>query len=322
MKHPHGYIARYAALLAPIALTAAPALAQNDPTDLPGAEVLREEAAAQDRTVFVAVRGGAKGLFEADFKDEDGSISTYYLQSGVDLSWKASDTLRLNFGLGYEAAFYDIDGGREVFPELDENDPFDTLHSVSLAASGQWYFSDPWYAVGAAFATAGWEPGADFGEAWVYGGFGGIGYRFSDRFTLALGAGGTTRLEDDATFYPFISLRWNATDDLTVETEGLGVRVTSRINDAFDAYFRGGYEGRAYRLDEDRDSEPSAVLEDRGVYVALGVGWTPIPGLRVSLEGGAVVYRELELRDSSGDDLSEEEAEIAPYAGIGIRYAF
>ena len=312
-------------LLAALALAAAPgiALAQVDPGDLPGADVLREEATTVDRGPFrISLVGGGLAVFDSNFEDADSSIASYFARTAADLSWKASDTLRLNLGLAYEAAFYEIEDGENVFPDLGEDDPFDTLHSIAIASSGQWYFKDPWYAVGAAIATAGWEPGADFGEAWTFAGFGGVGYRFSDRLTLALGAGGSTRLEDDAIFYPYISVRWQATERLLLESEGLGLRLTSAINEQFDAYLRGGYEGRSYRLDEDRSAEPSAVLEDRAVFVGVGIGYRPIPNLRIALEGGAAVYRELELRDAGGDELSEEEVELAPYLGLTLRYTF
>jgi len=305
-----------------VAALAPSAPAQNDPTDLPGAQPVRAAANAESGPVRLSVFGGGVAQFQADFQHSDATIATYRAHTGAVLSWRASEAVSLNFGITYEAAFYDITNGQDVFPTLGEDDPFGTLQSVAFAASGQWTFSDPWYAIGAGFATAGWESGADFSEAWVFGGFGGIGYKFSDRFTLALGAGGTTRLEDDPLVYPVIVVRWRATDHLLVESEGLGVRVTSTISDQFDAFFRAGYAGRSYRLDEDRSSEPNAALEDRSVFVGLGVAWKPIEGLEVALEAGAMVYRELELRDSSGDKVTEHEADIAPYIGLRVRYAF
>ena len=312
-----------AAILTVLALCAAPAMGQNDPGDLPGARVLSEEALASDRGPFTfTIGGGGLAIFEADFQSADASIATYFARTGVEMSWKAAKTLQLNFGIAYEAGFYEIDGGKEAFPALDENDPFDTMQSVAFAGSGMWFFSDPWYAIGAATATAGWESGADFSEAWTFAGFGGVGYRFTDRFTLALGAGVTSRLEDDPLYYPFISFRWQATDDLLLASEGLGIRLTSTINDHFDVFFRAGYEGRSYRLSDNRDAEPNAALLDSGVYIALGVGWTPIPNFRIGLEGGAVVYRELELRDSSGHRLTEIDTDIAPFLGLNLRYTF
>jgi len=302
------------------------AIAQNDPTDLPGAQVLREEARAETLNrgpVTISLGAAGRGILESDFQDNsDASIATYYAQTGATLTWTATDKLSLNFGFGYEAAFYDIDNGIEVFPQLDEDDPFDTLNSISFVISGKYDFTEKWYVLGAATTAAGWEPGADFGEAWTYGGFAGVGYVFSDRFTLALGASATTRLEDDTWVLPFISMRWQATEQLLLETEGAGLRLTATISDQFDVYARGGYEGRSYRLDEDNAAKPNAVLDDNGAFLTVGVAWKPLPGLRVSLEAGALLYRELELRSEHGNELTDQETDIAPIVGIGVRYSF
>ena len=314
-------IARIIGCLATALLACAPAMAQNNP-DIPGARVLREEAETATRgPVTVTLRAGGEAIFQTDFKSKNASIASYFARSGVDVSWKAAKTLQLNFGLAYEAGFYEIDNGKNVFPSLDEDNPFDTLQSVALAVSGQWYVSDPWYVLGAGLVTAGWESGADFSEAWTYGGFGGVGYKFSDRFTMALGAGFSTRLEEDPTFYPFISLRWQATDSLLLETQGLGLRLTSTINDHLAVYLNGGYASRDFRL-ADSGSEPDAALEDRAVAIGAGLKWTPIANLELSVEGGAIVYRELQLWDAGGDRLSKEETDIAPYIGLKLRYFF
>ncbi len=259
--------------------------------------------------------------FRADMDDDAGEVSIIRTDFSADFSGPVGDKLRLSIGLFGGVANYDFEdfnaGGLTDAP-LD--DAFET--GVTLLAV--YSVDERWFVVGRGSIAAGWADDADVGDAVFGTAAGGIGYKFSDTFSLALGGGFITRLEDNAAFLPLVVLNWQISETVSLSTTGVGLKLAAELNDQWSVYLRGGGEFHQYRLDDDAaraDGGRGGVLNDTRVPVGVGFEWRPLAGLTLSLEGGAVVWQEYELRDNDRR-LDEIETDPAAYIGARLSYRF
>src|SRR5512137_1253076 len=123
---------------------------------------------------------------DMDFDDIDGSlsISKFDIISALSRPITVAGDIMLLPLVQYDWTGLDFDGADAAFPIGDED-----LHSVSLHLAGlKLNKGSPWFYGGWARA----ELASDFqhinGDDFTFDIAGGVGYRFSDRFTLAAGA--------------------------------------------------------------------------------------------------------------------------------------
>jgi hypothetical protein len=62
------------------------------------------------------------------------------------------------------------------------------------------------------------ESGASFDETLTGGVLAGVAYRFGDRLTLGPGLAVFSQLEDNASVFPFLIIKWKITKRLSLET--------------------------------------------------------------------------------------------------------
>jgi hypothetical protein len=263
--------------------------------------------------------GGGQHAFAADL-DNAGEVSVTRAEGDLTLAFRPAEKLRMTVGIEGEGSFYDFDGATGIIAGTD--DPWDELYQANLNTTMLYTLDDRWSILGAAFVGAGFESGADLGESISGGGLVGAGYAFSPSFTLRFGGGVRTQLEDDVQFIPVLDFDWKISEKLSLRTQGLGLRFTAKLSDEFAVYMGGSYESRQYRLDEDRDLLPSGVVRDRSVPIGVGVVWTPLPGLSLVVEGGAVVWQEYEVLNERGIKRGEDETDPAPFVGVRLEYRF
>ncbi|MEM8834653.1 MAG: hypothetical protein AAGD00_02420 [Planctomycetota bacterium] len=295
----------------------APALREEE-ARLPFANV-RDAAEGPGRGVSVTVRGFGRYTFDADLDDAQGSVSIARTRAGVTIAAPIGEKFRLVTDFSGEASFWDFDGATGILPGTD--DPWDDLYNLDLRVTGIYQFDDNWSLIGGGFVGLGWEPGADLGEAVTGGGFGSVGYRFSDNLTLSFGVAASSRLEDDARVIPIVGVRWQVNDQVLVESRGPGLRVRVDPNDDWAFFFQGGAEFRNYRLDEDGPL-PDGVVDDVRIPIEAGVIWSPAGGLELELSGGAIVYQEFDIKTGSGRDFSEPETDPAGFISLALRWTF
>ncbi|MFM9958875.1 MAG: DUF6268 family outer membrane beta-barrel protein [Phycisphaerales bacterium] len=311
------FLPRFAALMIPIL----PAIAMAQPE----ATSVKEGAApsAQPGGGGWSVELGTQPTFtfQADMDDEAGEVSIIRTDFSADFAGPIGDRLRLTVGLFGGVANYDFeDFNAGGFTDA----PLDDAYEAGVSLLGIYSLDDPWFVVGRGSFVAGWADDADIGDA-VFGSAAvGVGYKFSDRFSLALGGGVITRLEDNIGFLPLVVLNWKISDTVTLATTGVGLKLSAEMNDQWTVFLRGGGEFHQYRLDDDAEranGERGGVLNDTRVPVGVGFDWKPAAGLTVSLEVGAIVWQEYELRD---DDrrIQEIETDPAAYIGAGLSYRF
>lgn len=290
----------------------APALAQEQSAEAPAP--LDEPAGPE---VSLSLHGGLRHTFRADLDDDEGDVAITRAAAGVDVAFAPGEKLSLNLGLNNEASWYDFetDGATSFEGVLEEA----LEHELSLRAT--WSLTDTTSLIAIGAINAGYEPGADFGESLTYMGGVAYGFEVNDRLSLNLGVAVRSRLEDDVLVLPILIANWRINEQATLGTEGLGARLTIALNERTDFYLRAGAELREYRLEDGNDALPEGVLSDYRVPVALGVTWEPGDGLRVTFEGGAVVWQEFELRDDD-DEVGDTNTDPSAFVGVRVSWTF
>ncbi|MBN8643701.1 MAG: hypothetical protein J0L61_00475 [Planctomycetes bacterium] len=257
--------------------------------------------------------------FEADMDDNAGSVSVFRTGLDADFGGPVGDRARLSFGISGDIANYD-------FQDFDvrgvTEEPLDTAYQTVFSTLFSYSFDDQWYTLVRGSVGSGWAEDADFGEGVFGSAAAGLGYRFSENFSLALGGGFITRLEDNVAFLPLVVVTWNINDRLTLATTGVGLTLTAKLDDQWSVYLRGGGEFHQYRLDDDAAVAPGGVLNDLRIPIGVGFTWKPAGGLSLSLEGGAVVYQQFEIRDDDERELDEIETDPAAYVAGRVTYRF
>ncbi len=263
--------------------------------------------------------------FDTDIDNSAASLTTNTTRFGAGVNFTRPDN-RLAFGVGFRGAVavYDFENGDTILAGLDD-DPFDAFTRQRLELSGRYAFNETWGIFGLVGVEAAHESGADIGSA-IQGGGTVIGtWTNSTRdLTLGFGLGGFTRLDESPVVFPLVTVRWQIDQQLRLENERLGLALTYEPNDDWAFGLFGRFDRVEYRLDENNSASSEGVLKDNRIAIGGRVTWTPecVDGLSLSLTGGVLVYREIELLDDDGDDLFAEDADPSAFIGVSVAYEF
>ncbi len=259
----------------------------------------------------------------SDVDDSSGDVEI--VRAGAELSFRhaASDRLAFNGSFRHEGSDYDFDRASGLFPgSVDGESPFDTVHESRLALGMTYQVDEAWSLFATGFIGAGYESGADIEDGLFGGGFGGFGYRFTDDFSLQLGVGVRTKIEDDTLVIPLIGFRWQITDSLHLESEGIAARLIWQTSDELQLGLFARYSTRDYRTDRDNPYLPDGVFRDDRVTVGAHGAWSPSPAVSLKLELGASVWQEFTFTDSSGDKLNETETDPQLLLAASFEFRF
>jgi hypothetical protein len=313
-----------------LALLPGTALAQSDtPPDpvIPEA-AMTEEGAPAGPPAFDPMRVrftftvDAYHAFRSDLKDSDASLAVSRVGGDIGAFVPITQKLSLFFSGGYELSDYDIEDGGDLVPGDPDSDPLKEFHRVRFSGGAAYALDQAWSVRGAAFFDMSWERGGDAGEGIVGGAFGAFDYKFSDDFSLGFGVGAQRELEEDFFVFPIVLIQWQINEQLRLENERLGARLTYTFNQNHSAYLRGGYERVQFRLNNDRAELANGVLRDEEAFVIAGYAWQPSPNVSLSLEAGSVVWRKLTYTADGGDDRARDTLKPAPYIGLRFEYRF
>ena len=172
-----------------------------------------------------------------------------------------------------------------------------------------------------AVAPAGGEADADVRSSLYYGGFVGFNYQVAKDVWLGAGVGVQTEFEDSPLIVPLVTLKWQINDRWALEADGLNGKLSYALNDAWSVFVDGRYEFRQFRLD-DGNIVPEGVLSDESVPFSLGVTYAPQPAFSAFAAVGVVAWREFELLDEDGGDVSTTEADPTAFVAVGLKWAF
>lgn len=293
-------------------------LTLDQPADSP-ADAPSEVATRPERPWTVSISGGGSYTFAADIDDSDGDVRIARAMFGVGVGIPVGERSRLSFSIEEEASWYLFDNATGLVP--GSTDPFELGLSTDFSVRFFAPIDEDWsWFVGGNVNVSG-EPDVDVGDAVTFGGLAGARYRVNERLALSFGVAGRSRLEDSALFIPLLGVEWKVSDRVTLSTEGTGLRVAAKLDEAFTVALSGGWESREYRLRDDGPL-PDGVARDARVPIAVSLDYAPSRTFRLSVFAGAVVWQEFQFDDRDGDEISETNTDPAPFVGISGTFSF
>jgi hypothetical protein len=251
---------------------------------------------------------------DMDFDDIDGSLSIAEFDFISALSrpiTMAGDIMLLPM-LQYGLTSLDFDDTGKGFPLADED-----LHSVSLHLAALKYDKDsPWLC--GAWARA--EVASDFqhmtGDDITFDIAGGVGYRFSDSFTLAAVAA-VLNLNGDTWICPGINFDWDVNDQIRVALYGPMPVISYTPCEDWNFSLRGSPGGGIWNITDDNGDSKSIDMSSYqlGAYAGRRLNGK----LWLNAGVGMAIFNNIKYSDPDGDDeVLDEDMEGGFFGQIGL----
>jgi hypothetical protein len=274
-------------------------------------------SAAAQTELTVPEIDAARGTFsysgDMDFDDAAGSLEVSKLEIRSLLSAPLSpiENLVVLPAFEYRGTSLEFDGVPAAFPIDDEE-----LHSLSLSALA---FSrrqgSPWIYGGYARA----ELASDFqdigGDDFTFDLAAGVGYRFNDCFTLALG-GAVTNLNGDPTFYPGVAFDWIVSDQIRVGLYGPTFVASYSPDENWELSLRGDSGGDVWNITDGGGNSRSIDLTSYrfGLFAARRLSGE----LWLRAGAGATFGNDIRLTEPDGDRIDTQEMKSGMFGQISL----
>ncbi len=254
--------------------------------------------------------------------DAGGSVSVdrFDLRFGAPLI--RSEDVLLALGMRYSFDQYHFQ---------DTSADWGDIRNSDLGLAWRWKLNDRWLWGNYGSLGLGVEEGADISGGIKFHHISILEYRWNDRLTIGPGLGISDKIDQGVSVFPIIAFQWQMNDDLLlgsgpsdVSAAGANVYLEYLPQSLGERWiFTTGfaYSGNSFKLAGDA-GDPTSSAEERlaSVYAAVSYKWES--GAKVSLIGGYHLLQSFEIFDESGDLLSKEILEDAPYVGLSVGMEF
>lgn len=319
-------------------IAACPTLAQDGPRidPEPGAAAAtptRQPISPEDGPTIAPEIPTTATLFTAvlydgasDTNGSAGELRTVRIPTRFQYSAPIDRQNILGISLNQVSSFYDFQPFSE-FP--GSGDPIDYGLAANVGVSLIHIYDRQWSFIAAVNAGFAGEIDAEFGDSIVGGGI--LGFRYAHSETLSFGASLViqTRFEEDLLAFPVPSIDWQFADYWKLNVGTLnqlpgavtgGLAVTHDLTEAINV---GGFAGvafREFRLADDNSSAPNGILEDAAAPIGTFVTYNYSPNVTITGSVQAIVYREINLRGESGNNIADVELQPTLAASIGVQF--
>ena len=226
----------------------------------------------------------------------------------------------IGLGLNYTAIDYDF-SGYAISPW--ERADFLTLSAPLTMAVGEKGRFNVLGSIGTAS-----EESADFTEGVILSAIASYMHTFSRSLSLGLGSGYVYGLED-STFFPLLLVRWQITDHLLLANPfrpgpfgPAGLELSYRFNEQLDFGLGGVYRNIRFALDVNSAVAPSGFAEIEGIPVFVRGGWAVTKAFSVDGYLGMTLNGQMNIYDSNGHELTQEDYDAQPIIGLNISGRF
>lgn len=269
-----------------------------------------------------SVSSSYEARFAADL-DAGGEVegSAFNFILGAEKMLSQQDMLSVSFA--YNISSYDFMGATAL-----GGDPWQDIHSASLSARYTHVYDVEWAGFAGAVVQSSRESGADWGDGLTSGAYVGAQKKFNDRFSMALGLGLSSQLEESARVFPVISLTWTINDQWRFASPRLpdpfgrtGVELVCEVGNGWEAAIGAAYEFRRFRLD-DAGIAPGGVGETTAIPLWLRLSYRTSDHVAVDLFGGMGMGSTMTLDSAAGVELGTDDGGSGAFFGASARITF
>ena len=267
---------------------------------------------------------GGEYQLEAD-TDDGGSFSRAVAGARVSAPLYLGEDFFVALTVAHQFESFDFDGFAD--------DPWDELHRTSIGIAGQQKLANGWSWIALAAIDADYESGADIGRSITGGVVTGAWYEFNDTLKLGLGVSASSRLERKISVIPFPIIDWDFAENWAFTTAppdgfntGPGVSIRWDGLEDFRLSLVYQFQSDRQRLDDSAavgfGDRIDGVGEFRQSRVALVGTYLFDENLSLSAHAGVAFGGEIEIRDSDGDSLDENDFDSSLVFGIEGTWSF
>lgn len=306
-------------------------MAQDEAPEAPDREVdpdARDAARPERGGISVTLNPSVMYAAERDYDTGAGDVEITRLGGEITLGIPIDDRGRLSVGVGAFTTDYSVTvnpafsagvNAATISTQFDDIQEltFSTMYTRALDDEGTALF------VGGRVGSAS-EGGVDFDDALVWGAFGGISWRMSEKLTLGVGVGVFSRLEDDVRIIPLPQFRYVIDDRWTLASEGPGLKLDYKWNETMHMGVYGRFEGDDFRIETDNTIVPGGAVSNSMVPITYYLDATLGDSKNISLfaEVGVVVAGETEIFNAAGNVVVEEDIDPGVFAGLSLKIRF
>ena len=268
------------------------------------------------------VEGGGQFSSSSELDGTDAEVSVARLRAALGLSFRVSDDTDFILRIGNEFSFYDFDDGAGIVPGMPAvDDPFDSVRSTTITPILRSLPETGWQWTIGGRVTSAAEPGADFGDSIIAGGFGLASYDIAENLRLGAGINIVSRLEGGVFVFPLPVIQWDITEQWRLGSNERGAGLTYFIDDKWSAGVDVRFMRREYRLDDD-NAIPGGSFTDTRIPVALSVTYSPSPKTIITGRIGSDVAGEMEFNDRNENEIASYDYSPTLMMGLDVRIAF
>lgn len=254
--------------------------------------------------------------------DAGGSVSVERFDLRVGAPLILNDNVLLALGVRYSFDQYHFQDTTADWGDIRNSD-------VGLA--WRWRLSDRLLWGNYGNIGLGVEEGADTSDGIKFNHISILEYKWNDKLTIGPGLGISDKIDQGVSVFPIIAFEWEINDDLTlgsgpsdVSAAGANLYLEYTPQSLGERWiFTTGfsYSGNSFKLAETAGDQTSSAEERlASAYAAVSYKWES--GAKASLIGGYHFFQSFETFDGSGDVLSKDILEDAPYVGISVGLEF
>ncbi len=268
-----------------------------------------------------------KGQFtaEADFDNASGGTiesTSFGADLGIMVPIDERARLMLTFGVGITD--YDITPaagavgttaatvGTQFDTVMEYN--FNGMYSRAMNAKTSFFVGG-----GVGFAA---EGGGSDGFLW--NALGGFSHKVNPQLSVGLGVGVFSRIEDDVRILPLPQISYQIDEHWSIGSTGPGARLNYKWSDQLGMGIQAKFDGKSFRIDDDNTLVPDGAVNISGVPVSYYIDYKGGENSRVSLfaEVGAVLGASMEVLNSSGNTVIDEDIDPSVFVGAGLKIQF
>jgi long-subunit fatty acid transport protein len=278
----------------------------------------------QDSPWIFKAEGALLHQSETDLSDEDGAfaIDRWFASGGVDYAWDRRTSL--GFSVGGGKSIYEFDD----LTEFGGGDPWGTIKEARASLTWRFGFGETGSMIIIPTVRFNGESGASSSDSSTYGLFAATTWRINESLTIGPGIGVFSRLEDGARAFPILAIDWDISERWNLGTgrglaasQGPGLTLSYKLNDAWSFGLAGRYEDIEFRLD-DSGTEPGGVGRDQSFPLVATATLQPSQTFRLTVFAGIEFGGTLKLKNAQGITMQEVDYDPAPIFGLTVDARF